>query len=68
MQPLYSWLHVQLKSLAYISLDLGFILSDIIVSQNNKKYFKSLIFPLLKDKKLHLFTFFLTDSKPLSDN
>ena len=67
MQPLYSWLHVQLKSLAYISLDLGFILSDIIVSQNNKKYFKSLIFPLLKDKKLHPFTFLLTDSKPLSD-
>ena len=68
MQPLYSWLQVQLKSLArLISLDLGLVLSDITVSQTNKNTL-NLIFPWLKDKKLHPFTYFLTDSKPLSDN
>lgn len=68
MQPLYSWLQFQLKNLArLISLDLGFILSDITVSQSSKNT-KNMIFPWLKDKKLHPFTYFLTDSKPLSDN
>ena len=52
MQPLYSWLQFQLKNLArLISLDLGFILSDITVSQSSKNT-KNMIFPWLKDKKI----------------